>query len=206
MKSTAEYERLLDDTLQSSGFPTAFWRPTKFPTEVAVAPFHAPRSLAVPQVPSDWDIRNAKDTLKGQASLHSASMGDRHRFAADTSAAAVAAVWASDASDLVNFHHRLIRKVVKSGLQPVKEPPSMKKTKKAADIEDLRLSESGLFRPKYPIDESLKSLRMLKKNLYPEVVRREREEAARLANAAHAAREEACARQTRFLRAGIKTL
>merc|ERR1711879_192852 len=89
--------------------------------------------------------------------------------------------WASDASALMNFHNGQIRTLAKSGLEPLKEPPKKKKKKKRDDIDDLQLSDSGLFQPKYPIDSSLMSLRRLKKSMFPEVVLEEQEEAARLA-------------------------
>lgn len=203
------YDRRLDATKQSSGCPTSFWRPVKVSLEscegfpgAAAAKSKAQASTKhpgagsdkMPRIPSDTELRNARDALKGQASLHSAAVSDRFRFAADMSAGAPLCIkgagtakcitapnWASDASDLIQSHCGAMRTVNPSGMEMIKEPMvKQKKKKKKDDIDDLQLSESGLFQPKYPIDNSLKSLRRLKRNMFPDVVRKEQEEAARL--------------------------
>uniref|UniRef100_A0A7S1RJ55 Uncharacterized protein n=1 Tax=Alexandrium catenella TaxID=2925 RepID=A0A7S1RJ55_ALECA len=215
VKRRKEYSRRHDTKAQSAGFPTAFWRPTRISVEDAsLAGRRAAKTQpavksvgpgkSMPQrVLSEPELRNAREGLKGQASLHTAAVSDRFRFTADMSAGAPVCIrgagvgsgessssWASDASALINFHHGHIRVIAKSGIEPLKEPPKKKKKKKSDDIDHLQLSESGLFQPKYPIDSSLMSLRRLKKNMFPEVVRREQEEAARLAAARAAAEEE----------------
>lgn len=215
VRKRKDYDRKRDNAAQSSGFPTAYWRPTRISIEDASL---AGRQASKTNTPaksagavkslqqralSEPELRNARDGLKGQASLHTAAVSDRFRFAADMKAGAPVCIrgagvasgesssaWASDASALINFHHGHIRTIAKSGLEPLKEPVGKKKKKKADDIDHLQLSESGLFQPKYPIDSSLMSLRRLKKNIFPEVVRREQEEAARLAAARAAAEEE----------------
>lgn len=229
----AHHKPKQDAAGQSAGFPTAFWRPRRVHVEdktlagqMAVQG-QKPREVAKPlapgqplpqRIPSDTELRNAVDTLKGQASLHTAAVSDRFRFAADMSAGAPvvirgagvasgtgAACWSSDASALLNFHHGQIRKIAKSGLEPLKEPATTKKKKKKKDdIEDLQLSDSGLFQPKYPIDSSLMSLRRLKKTMFPEVVQREQEEAARLAALKAAAEEEAIRNQAAGLQAAFR--
>mmetsp|Transcript_45430 Transcript_45430/g.140381 ORF Transcript_45430/g.140381 Transcript_45430/m.140381 type:complete len:376 (+) Transcript_45430:117-1244(+) len=225
----AEHSRRQDAAQQSSGMPTAFWRPTKASLEEAtpsspesgrrqeaagaVAKLTAPGQPAPARIPTESELRNAREALRGQASLHTAAVSDRFRFAADVSAGApivirgagvsagtVSASWASDASALINFHHGQIRRVAKSGLEPVKEPPKQRKKKKKDDIEDLQLSDSGLFQPKYPIDSSLKSLRRLKKSMFPEVVQREQEEAAAAAAAEALAAEQQRASHASFLK------
>jgi len=143
-----------NDRWQSTGMPTALWRPPrKLPSQVTLE--H--RRL---EDVNDWRMRNAKEALRAQAALHIASMSDKHRFASGQSQAPAPAAWLTDAADLTNFHHRHLRKVAKSGLEAIKEPDVPKKKKKD-EIEDLELSDSGLFKPKYPVDGSLKSLRRL---------------------------------------------
>merc|ERR1712183_299618 len=81
-------------------------------------------------------------------------------------------------------------------------PKTKRKKKKKDDIEDLELSESGIFQQKYPIDESLKSLRRLKKNMFPEEWRRQQEEAAALAEALAHAEERKRASLATFVKSG----
>merc|ERR1712190_198507 len=71
---------------------------------------------------SESELRNARDVLKGQQSLHIATVQERFKFTADTSPGVPAHAWDSEASFLLNFHSGAIRKVVPSGLEPVKEP------------------------------------------------------------------------------------
>lgn len=149
-----------NDRWQSTGMPTALWRPPRrLPSQVTLE--H--RRL---DDKNDWQIRNAKEALRAQASLHSASMSDRHRNSFGMSTAPAETAWSTDAGHLTNFHHKELRKVVKSGLEVIKEPVVTKK-KKRDEIEDLQLSDSGLFKPKYPVDGSLKSLRRLTRSLHP---------------------------------------
>merc|ERR1711920_1088305 len=54
-----------------------------------------------------------------------------------------------------------------SSLQPVEETANSPKKKKD-DVENLQLSDSGLFKPMYPIDNSLKILRRLRKKHFPD--------------------------------------
>jgi len=77
--------------------------------------------------------------------------------------------WMSDAAYLQKFHNSAIRVVDPSGLQKIKEEPKKKKKKKGAqdDIDELKMSDSGLFVPKYPIDDSLKTLRRLRRKWFP---------------------------------------
>jgi len=147
---------------------------------------HPAQQKILDRVPSDRELRNARDALKGQSGLHNAAVSDRFRFCADMSMGAPLCikgsgtacgtpsdVWASDASFLVKFHNGAIRNVNPSTLQPKPEEVVPKKKKKKKDDEnDL---DMGVFQPKYPIDESLKSLRKLKKQMFPDEVRREEE-------------------------------
>lgn len=229
VKKKGDYDKRRDAAAQSKGFPTAFWRPTRISLEEATyAPLsRRARAAAKPSGPgksgpqralSEPELRNARDALRGQASLHTAAVGDRFRFAADMSAGAPVVIkgagvgsgessscWASDASALINFHHGHIRSIAQSGLEPLKEPPSKKKKKKSAEDDDhLQLSESGLFQPKYPIDSSLMSLRRLKKNMFPEVWRWEQEEAARQAAARALAEDDALRDKTAGLHSAFR--
>merc|ERR1712232_1206561 len=102
-------------------------------------------------------------------------------------------VWASDAAFLIKFHNSAIRIVNPSTLQPKPEEvmPKQKKKKKG----DLNNLDMGVFQPKYPIDESLKSLRKLKKQMFPDDTRKE-EELAKLRAAAFFAEQQAKAQET----------
>lgn len=223
---TDQYDYGHDISYTVAGRPTALWRPNKISLE---------SSTSVPQLKSpekelldtfskegkkkekdtkkqlqgslsESELRNARDVLKGQQSLHIATVQERFKFTADTSPGVPAHAWDSEASFLLNFHSGAIRKVAPSGLEPVKESPKTKrKKKKKDDIEDLQLSESGIFEQKYPIDESLKSLRRLKKNMYPEVVRRQQEEAAAAAAALAHAEEHRRANLANFVKSGTIT-
>jgi len=141
------------------------------------------------RVMTEEELKNWRLFLKGQAGLHSAAMMDRFRFAADISKGAplcirgsgtacgtASDIWASDGSSLVAFHNGAIRGVNPSNLTATEEPPeeTKKRKKKGAD-DELSMGESGLFRPKYPIDNSLKSLRKLKREWFPEACLREEE-------------------------------
>jgi len=153
-----------NDRWQNTGMPTALWRPPRLlPSQVTLEN----RRL---DDKNDWQMRNAKEALRAQASLHTAAMSDKHRNSTGMSTAPAEAAWMTDAGDLTNFHHKQLRKVVKSGLEAIKEPVVTKKKKKD-DIEDLQLSDSGLFKPKYPVDGSLKSLRKLTRSLHLEAER-----------------------------------
>eukprot|EP00419_Tripos_fusus_P044776 CAMPEP_0172839658 /NCGR_PEP_ID=MMETSP1075-20121228/28723_1 /TAXON_ID=2916 /ORGANISM="Ceratium fusus, Strain PA161109" /LENGTH=312 /DNA_ID=CAMNT_0013683339 /DNA_START=26 /DNA_END=964 /DNA_ORIENTATION=- len=150
-----------NDRWQMTGMPTALWRPPrKLPSQVNL------EHRRLDDV-HDWQVRNAKEALRAQASLHTAAMSDKHRFPSGMSMAPAPAAWLTDAGDLANFHHAQLRKVAKSGLEVIKEPVVTKK-KKRDEIEDLQLSTSGLFKPKYPVDGSLKSLRRLTRSLHLE--------------------------------------
>jgi len=154
-----EEPRLASDNV--TGMPTALWRPPrKLPSQVNLE--HRRLDDA-----HDWQVRNAKEALRAQASLHTAAMSDKHRCPSGMSMAPAPAAWLTDAGDLANFHHAHLRKVAKSGLEVIKEPVATKK-KKRDEIEDLQLSTSGLFQPKYPLDGSLKSLRRLTRSLHLE--------------------------------------
>lgn len=127
--------------------------------------------------------------MRGQAGLHRAALADRFRFASDMSRGAPlcikgagtsgqypAHVWACDASHLIKFHNGAIREVNPNKLQPVTEAQgkSPKKMKKD-DVDALQLIDSGMFQPKYPIDDSLKVLRRLKRKHFPEEFTKEEE-------------------------------
>lgn len=145
---------------------------------------------------SDSELRNARDALKGQSGLHVAAAADRFRFAWDASKGAPlcikgggvptgmpADVWASDGAFLNNYHNGAVRSAYPSALQPLKEEDQQVRKKKKGkgedDDDELTLSASGMFQPIYPIDDSLKSLRRLKKTMFPDVVRHEEEEERR---------------------------
>lgn len=217
----APIDRKSDIMRLSGGFPTGLWRPTDPSVAGAAKPFaKSPDKEWMPRkeserVMTENDIENARHGLKGQSSLFLASASDRYRFAWDMSAGAPLIIkgagtatgipwnsWTSDASFLNRFHHGAMRTVHPNALQPNKDPPVRKKKKKD-DIEDLQMGESGLFKPKYPIDESLKTLRRLKKNLFPEEVKKEEEEIARRKAAAQAAEQARLEEQRNFLKASL---
>lgn len=129
------------------------------------------------------DLDNRMRGLRGMSQLHRAAVADRFRFGASSSAGdpmvlgtstlnqANPGNWASDAAFLNKFHNSAIRIVHPSGLEMLKEPTSKrKKKKKKDDEEDLKLSDSGLFVARYPIDEGLKALRRIRKRAFPEEV------------------------------------
>lgn len=222
---TDQYDYGQDISYTVAGRPTALWRPNKISLEssTSVPVLKSPEKELLDTFSkegkkkekdkkqlqgslSESELRNARDVLKGQQSLHIATVQERFKFTADTSPGVPAHAWDSEASFLLNFHSGAIRKVAPSGLEPVKEPPKWKrKKKKKDDIEDLQLSESGIFVQKYPIDESLKSLRRLKKNMYPEVVRRQQEEAAAAAAALAQADERHRASLANFVKSATIT-
>lgn len=132
-------------------------------------------------VPEERELEEHLRGLRGRSQLHRAAVADRYRFGADASAGAPMVlknttavnanpgVWASDAAFLNKFHNSAIRIVVPSGLKEIKQPKKRKK-KKGDDVDDLKMSDSGLFVARYPIDESLKTLRRLRKKAFPEIV------------------------------------
>lgn len=128
------------------------------------------------------ELENRMMGMRGMSQLHRAAVADRFRFGANASAGhpmvlgaanlsnANPGNWASDAAALTKFHNAAIRIVNPSGLEVLKEPASKrkKKKKKQDDEEDLKMSDSGLFVARYPIDEALVKLRRLKKKTFPE--------------------------------------
>mmetsp|Transcript_101471 Transcript_101471/g.217276 ORF Transcript_101471/g.217276 Transcript_101471/m.217276 type:complete len:386 (-) Transcript_101471:50-1207(-) len=168
----------------------------------------APGKEKPDRIMSDIELRNAREGLRAQSSLHNSSVQDRYRFASDVSPGAnlviagagtgwgnAAPNWASDASYLNQFHHGAIRIVNPSGLDTLPEEPKSRRKKKK-DEDDLQLSDSGLFQPRYPLDNSLRSLKMLKKKTFPEACRTEEEVAAMAA--AQAAAEQASSFASQF--------
>jgi len=140
------------------------------------------------RVPTEDELKNARRLLKGQSGLHSSAMGDRFKFTADlspgvpmcirgsgTAKGGPAEIWASDGAGLVAFHNGAIRGVSPSKLQRLPETPYEEKKRRKGAADELNLSESGLFKPTYPIDNSLQNLRRLKKKAFPEACRTEKE-------------------------------
>jgi hypothetical protein len=126
------------------------------------------------------ELDNGMRGLRGMSQLHRAACADRFSFCCDASVGqpmmlgkatlnkANPGSWMSDAAYLQKFHNSAIRVVDPSGLQVKKEEPKKKKKKKNEDdIDELKMSDSGLFVPKYPIDDSLKTLRRLRKKWFP---------------------------------------
>jgi len=146
---------------------------------------HPDQTKILARVPSDSELRNAREVLKGQSSLHTAATVDLFRYSADTTAGAPLAIkgagvatgqpddiWKSDGAYLQMFHNGALRLVNPSALQPNKEDPNLEKKNKRKGDDAL---EMGMFKPRYPIDDSLKSVRRLKKQWFPEVIRSEKE-------------------------------
>jgi hypothetical protein len=131
---------------------------------------------------TDHDYHSAVEVLKAQSGMHSANVSDRFRFAADmslgspivikgagTSSGMHSSAWASDYSALCKFHSGATRLVQPNSLQPFKPDPAekKKKKKKEGDIDHLQMSDTGFFRPLYPIDKSLMTIRRLKRSMEP---------------------------------------
>mmetsp|Transcript_63077 Transcript_63077/g.133155 ORF Transcript_63077/g.133155 Transcript_63077/m.133155 type:complete len:500 (-) Transcript_63077:46-1545(-) len=128
------------------------------------------------RIPNEDEIRNGREALQGQSRLHQAATTDRYRFCADFSVGAPLCirgpgvpisqpdeVWASDGAVLTAFHNSAMRIVNRSKLEPNKEEEDPGKRRKKTREDHLELSDSGLFKPRYPIDISLVTLRRLKK-------------------------------------------
>lgn len=128
------------------------------------------------------ELDNSMLGLRGMSQLHKAAVADRFRFGASAArgepmvlkasclASANPGTWASDAAYLNKFHNRAVRIVKPSGLEMLKEPTSKRKKKKKAKEEEdeLKMSDSGLFVARYPIDEALRKLRRMRKKAFPE--------------------------------------
>mmetsp|Transcript_39224 Transcript_39224/g.101481 ORF Transcript_39224/g.101481 Transcript_39224/m.101481 type:complete len:359 (-) Transcript_39224:45-1121(-) len=194
---------VVDFAAQSKGSPTVMWHTPAVVAENrrrqeelaelkrirAQGPF---KKKLADRMLSDNEFRSAAELLKGKSGLHTAFVADRFRFSADMSKGApmvmggpslmsgtLTSAWTSDASALVNFHNGAMRMANPPALQALpKEAPPKKKSKKNKEQDDdhLELSASGMFKPRYPIDNSLKSLRRLKKSMFPDVVKIEEEE------------------------------
>lgn len=131
------------------------------------------------------ELDNRMRGLRGMSQLHRAGVRDRFRFGASASAGdplvlnasslnqANPGNWASDAAFLTKFHNSAIRIVDPSGLEVLKEPTKKKKKKKKQDDdEELKMSDSGLFVARYPIDGALVHLRRLRKKAFPNEVKK----------------------------------
>jgi hypothetical protein len=133
-----------------------------------------------PKYLTDYEFRTAVEVLRARSGQHTAAVSDRFRIAADTSPDAPLVIkgagtasgknhcaWASDGADLFSYHSSATRALVPSSLQPIKddEAQAAKKTRRKDDINYLQMSDTGIFRPLYPIDSSLKTMRRLKKVL-----------------------------------------
>lgn len=129
------------------------------------------------------ELDNRVYALRGMSNLHRAAVKDRFVFGASSAAGdpmvlgasplsqANPGSWSSDAAFLTKFHNSAIRIVNPSGLEVLKEPTSKRKKKKKKNVDDeeeLKMSDSGLFVARYPIDESLLQMKRLKKKAFPE--------------------------------------
>lgn len=124
---------------------------------------------------SDIELNNSLETLKGQGRLHRAWVSDQFRFGADLSvggsmvikgagaSANVPGVWASYASHLNKFHNKAMRTVNPSKLEVL--PDEDKPRKKKKDEDEIQLSKSGLFQPKYKADAAYRTLRQLRRSM-----------------------------------------
>mmetsp|Transcript_45625 Transcript_45625/g.105911 ORF Transcript_45625/g.105911 Transcript_45625/m.105911 type:complete len:406 (+) Transcript_45625:47-1264(+) len=135
--------------------------------------------------PEFWRyVHASKEGLLGQNRLHRAAVSDRFRFCADDishgglviSGAGMAVqpppgVWASDAAHLNRFHNSAIRIVAPSGLEPLSA--NARRRKKRGDDDHLQMSNSGLFKALYPVDNGLKAVRRLRRRLFPDSEGRE---------------------------------
>lgn len=138
---------------------------------------------------NDHELAQGIDVLKSNVRLHRAAMGDRYRFSADSGrcvgmsisgAAAAEQVndWVSDASQLNTFHNIAMRMTNRSDLKPLPKvegsrgkKAKAKKPKPVDPLDLVQLDDRGLFAARYPTDSSLKTLRRLRRDLFPEVER-----------------------------------
>jgi hypothetical protein len=174
-KAITAGKRLSLDPGSSSGFGK---RPTMLDEEKKANTKHT-RKIEEPE------LDNGMRCLRGMSQLHRAAVADRFKFCADasvgqplvlgnsTSVHANIGKWYSDVSYLQKFHNSAIRVAAPSGLSAVQEQKLSKTKKKKQhskkdDVDDLTMSDSGLFAPMYPIDESLKCLRRIRKKAFPE--------------------------------------
>jgi len=133
------------------------------------------------------DLDNRMRSLRGMSQLHRAAVADRFRFGASASAGepmvlkaaslnqANPGIWSSDASFLNKFHNSSVRILAPSGLEMLTEESTSRrkqKKKKKEDEEELKMSDSGLFVARYPIDANLIALRRIRKKAFPEEVDR----------------------------------
>lgn len=158
--------------------------------------FQLPGRLRSERFISDHEVQQAREILRGQSGLHVSAKADRYALSLDmtrgfhapmcTTGSGVAtgipaAKWAADGSYLNRFHNAAIRKEHPSPLQPLKATISLsvstgtlqgKKKKKGPnsndDEDDMELNDLGNIQPKYPVDDSLKAMRKLKKKHFPE--------------------------------------
>jgi len=128
---------------------------------------------------TDYEFRNAVEVLRARSGAHTAAVSDRFRFSADnvpdaplvikgagTASGKCSSAWASDGADLFSFHSSATRALMPSSLQPIKDDEAQaNKKKRKDDINYLEMSDTGIFRPLYPIDSSLMTMRRLKKGL-----------------------------------------
>lgn len=123
------------------------------------------------------------ESLRSQESLHRAAVSDRFKFSAEgnTRCKAVSikgpgavepqGEWESDASLLNVFHNSAMRTVNPSRLDQLPDltdkTKKKKKKQKEDDLDFLQMSDSGLFQAQYPTDESLMSIRRLRREYFP---------------------------------------
>jgi len=137
------------------------------------------------RVMEDLEVKNHVEVLKAQSAMHAALVGDRFRFSHDTSkfapmvisgsgssTAAKNDVWGSDIAHLLVDHNGAMRLQSPSRLQrnPEELSPKHGRKKKKPAEDDLQM---GQFKPIYPLDESLKTLRRIKKKHFPETEKKE---------------------------------
>jgi len=127
-------------------------------------------------------LENSMRVMRGMSQLHRAAVADRFKFNASAAAGEPMVLgasplsqanpgnWSSDAAFLTKFHNSAIRIVNPSGLEVLKEPTSKRKKKKKTQDseEELKMSDSGLFVARYPIDDALVKMRRIRRQAFPE--------------------------------------
>lgn len=156
------------------------------------------------RVPTDLEMKNSRDVLKAQSNLNAAEFTDRFRMNADMSPSAPLFLdgagtpscqpndsWSSDGAILVMFHNGALRLANPSKLQMAEElevtAGASNSRRKRDSTTNLLVTSSSQFRPKYPIDHSLRSLRKFRKHLFPQQVLTQEEERRQAAQAIFAA-------------------
>lgn len=121
------------------------------------------QNLGLHRVVSEHELHDGISALRSQGRLHRAC--EEARFRSGVADSQSPEPWSNDASQLSAFHNQAMRAANPSRLE--KLPEEKKKRRKKIEVDEMQLSESGLFRAQYPPDSSLRSLRHLRVCFFP---------------------------------------